>query len=253
MLATLPMYDFPEVHEATDALWAAIAKEYGVSVGLTREPDWTSAWRNPDLLFSQTCGYPFTHEFKGMLKYVATPHYAADGCKGANYCSIILAREQKPLAAFQGATAAFNSRDSTSGMLALQLVFAPFAMQGRFFGSAIETGGHVAALQMLQSAKADVCAIDCVTMAYLKRYRPAALAGLMEVGRSPLIPGLPFVTRGGNIRKLRDALSVVLGNPDVEHIRDALLLTDVSDVGASSYETILQHEKAMFETGGLAL
>jgi ABC-type phosphate/phosphonate transport system substrate-binding protein len=253
MLATLPMYDFPEVRDATDAFWAAIAKEYGVSGGLTRNADWTAAWRNPDLLFSQTCGYPFTHEFKGILRYVATPHYTADGCEGPNYCSIIFARESKPLAAFRGSVAAINNRDSMSGMLALQLVFAPFAVGGSFFQNTFETGGHVASLQAVQSAKADVCATDCVTVAYLKRYRPAALSGLVEVGRSPSVPGLPFITRYGGSLNLRIALDVVLSDPDTKVVCEALMLSKISELPAKSYGIITTLEVKMLSQGGLTL
>jgi ABC-type phosphate/phosphonate transport system substrate-binding protein len=253
MLATLPMYDFPELREATDAFWAALAKEYGVSGVLTRDTDWTAAWRNPQLLFSQTCGYPFTHEFRGVLNYAATPHYAADGCEGPNYRSIVFAREQKPLAAFEGTTAAFNNQDSMSGMLALKLMFAPFAHRGRFFRDTIETGGHVASLAAVQSARADICAIDCVTVAYLKRYRPEAVEGLHDVGRSPWVPGLPYVTRCGNIEKLRNALVAVLHDNDLQEIRSALLITDISNIGVPAYDIIPKRETELQARGGLTL
>ena len=81
--------------------------------------------------------------------------------------------------------AAVNTPDSMSGMLALKLVFAPLAEQGRFFSRAVETGGHLASLAAVQSGDADVCAIDCVCVAMAKRYRPSALEGLVEIGRSP--------------------------------------------------------------------
>lgn len=253
MLATLPMYDFPEVREATDAFWDAIAKAYGVTGKLTRDADCTTTWHNPKLLFSQTCGYPYTHEFKGVLNYVATPHYAAEGCDGANYRSIIFAREHKPLSAFQGAIAAFNNRDSMSGMLALKLVFAPLAKQGRFFGTNLETGGHIHSLQFVQSAKADICAIDCVTVSYLERYRPSALEGLVEIASSPLVPALPFVTRGGDAEALRIALLAVCNDADHADLQNALLLKTVTALPAGAYDVIAAKEQGMQRTGGLHL
>ncbi len=45
------------------------------------------------------------------------------------------------------ARAAFNTRDSMSGMLALKLVFAPLAGRRRFFAGAIETGSHVGSMR----------------------------------------------------------------------------------------------------------
>ncbi len=252
MLATLPMYDFPEARPATEAFWQAIARRLGVSVPLSQPEDWMEGWRRQDLLFSQTCGYPFTHEFAGKLKLVATPHYAAPGCDGPLYCSILLAREQRPLPEFRGKIAAFNSRDSMSGMLALKLMFAPFANEGQFFSHAIETGGHLASLSALQKGKADVAAIDCVTVAYVRRYRPQALIGLVEVGRSPQVPGLPFVTIAGDIDKLHQTLTDVFADGALREIREALLLDGFSLLAEADYAVIPRLEAEMEAAGGLS-
>lgn len=247
------MYDFPEVRPATEAFWRAIARRLGVSVPLGRPEDWAAAWRSPDLLFSQTCGYPFTHEFAGRLKLVATPHYAAPGCDGPRYCSILLAREQRPLPAFRGKIAAFNARDSMSGMLALKLAFAPYAEKGVFFAHALETGGHMASLAALQSGEADVAAIDCVTVAYARRHRPDALAGLIEVGRSPLAPGLPYVTNWPHVERLRAALAEVFADRNLRDVREALLLGGLSFLGEADYAVIPALEEQAEQTGGLTL
>jgi ABC-type phosphate/phosphonate transport system substrate-binding protein len=253
MLASLPMYDLPEVREATDAFWAAIARAYGVEGGLTRGEDWTQPWRDPELLFSQTCGYPFTHEYKGVLTYVGTPHYRADGCEGPNYCSIVFARQAVPLDAMKGKVAAFNNRDSMSGMLALQLVSAPLAREGKFFRRAIETGGHFASLRAVQSGDADVCAIDCVTVAYARRYRPQALEGLTEIARSPLVPGLPYVTRVGNLLRLKEAIQTVLQDSLQQKLCNDLLLSGFTQLNASAYQVIPELEDRMRRSGGLIL
>ena len=121
MIASLPMYDWPELRWATDKWWGGIAQHLGVALGLTREADHMAAWRRDDLLFSQTCGYPITHEFRGALHLLATPHYAAAGCEGPNYASFVFARETAPIAMFRGGVAAINADDSMSGMLALRL------------------------------------------------------------------------------------------------------------------------------------
>jgi ABC-type phosphate/phosphonate transport system substrate-binding protein len=253
MLANLPMYDLPEIREATDEFWAELAKTYGVRGALRRDHDWSALWRDPELLFSQTCGYPFTHEFAGQLNYVATPHYAADGCSGANYCSLIFARTHEPLSALEGRVAAFNSRDSMSGMLALKLVFTPVAKQGRFFSSTLETGSHALSLEAVKNKKADVCACDCVTAALLRKHRPGALEGLTEIARSPLVPGLPYVTRNGNVLRLREALATVFENKKMAHIRSALLLSDVRVLAENAYDVIPELEKEQASKSGLKL
>jgi ABC-type phosphate/phosphonate transport system substrate-binding protein len=238
MFASLPMYDLPEVKEATSTLWSAIAKRLGSDIPLIRAQDWTAPWRNPALLFSQTCGYPLTHEFAGQLTYVATPHYAADGCDGPNYSSIVFAREKVNLESFRGKTAVINNADSMSGMLALQLVFAPFAKDGDFFAGAMESGGHFASMIAVQTGKADVCAIDCVTVALCRKHRPTALDGLVEVARSPSVPGLPYVTRSADVVELRDVLREVFKDPAIADVREALLLKDISVMKDDAYAII---------------
>ena len=246
------MYDWPEVRHATDALWQAIARRLGVSSHLVRHGDYAALWRDPALGFSQTCGYPFTHAFKDRLAYVATPHYACDGCDGPDYCSIVFAREAKPLAAFKGTRAAVNTPDSMSGMLALKLVFAPHADKGRFFAEAVWSGGHIASLIAVRDGAADVCAIDAVCVALAQRYRPALLEGLVEIARSPKVPGLPFVTAlAGDADRLRAALADVFADPALADAREALFLNGLSHLAPTAYDRIPELERAMELGGGL--
>ncbi len=247
------MYDWPEVREATDAWWAGIARHLGVFFALTRGPDHTALWRYPDLLFSQTCGYPFTHEFRGDLKLVATPHYGVDGCDGPRYRSMVFAREKKPLEAFRGGIAAVNSPDSMSGRLALQLVFAPLAKAGAFFASTMLSGGHVNSLRAVREGRADICATDAVCVALARRYRPDYLDGLVEIARSPLVPSLPFVTVSGDVIKLRAALAEAFADPGLREARDRLFLTGLSALDTSAYDCITELESAMQNAGGLKL
>jgi len=253
MIASLPMYDFPEAREATDQWWAGIARHAGLSIGLTREGDYAAPWRDPALVFSQTCGYPFTHEFQGKLKLVATPHYACDGCEGPNYCSFIFAREKQPLAAFRGSRAALNGHDSMSGMLALKLIFAPLAEKGRFFASALVTGGHRKSLMAVRDGAADVCAIDAVCVAMVKRYEPGLLEGLWEIGRSPSVPGLPYVTIAGDVAALRRAISAALADPGLAEARQRLFISGASFLEPQAYDRILRLEQEMENRGGLVL
>jgi ABC-type phosphate/phosphonate transport system substrate-binding protein len=256
MLASLPMYDLPEVRASTDALWIALAQAYGVSGELTRGANLIPHWRSPDMLFSQTCGYPFTHELAGQLTYVATPNYKADGCEGPLYRSIIFARQSEQLHAFQGRIAAYNSRDSMSGFLALKLAFAkchqdssPTDFKGKpFFSATVESGSHVASLAMVQSGKADVCAIDCVTVGLLRKHRPSALAGLYEIGRSPLVPGLPYVTLAGDAKLWVAALATVFRNTALEQVRGELLLADTSVLQLGDYDIIPRYEAQIADT-----
>lgn len=253
MIAALQMYDWPETRDATDRWWAGLSRHLGVDVPLSRPDDYTSPWFDDGLVFAQTCGYPFTHALKGKVKIVATPHYAADGCEGPNYCSFVFAREKKSLADYRGTVAAVNSSDSMSGMLALKLVFAPFAEHGRFFSHAIESAGHLRSLAAVREGRADVCAIDSVCVALARRYRPHDLDGLVEIARSPSVPGLPWITHAGDTVRLREGLASAFADADLVEAREALLLSGHSVLGASAYDRITVLEAEMERVGGVAL
>lgn len=252
MIATLPMYDWPEIRHATNAWWQGLARHAGLATPLDRSTDYVQAWGQPDLVFSQTCGYPFTHEFKGKLNYIATPHYAADGCDGARYCSLVFAREHVPVEAFRGGKAAINGWDSMSGMLALKAVVAPYATSRRFFAETLVSGSHRQSLAMVQSGKADVCAVDSVCVGLARKHVPALLDGLVEIARSPQVPGLPYVTKSGDVELWRTALAAAVADPGLAEARAALLLQDVSVLPAQAYDAILTLENKVKEAGAAA-
>jgi len=166
---------------------------------------------------------------------------------------MVFARENRPLESFRGATAAVNNPDSMSGMLALQLVFGPHAKNGRFFRHAAETGGHVASMIAVRDGQADVCAIDSVCTAMAKAYRPDYLEGLVEIARSPEVPGLPYVTVGGDVAKLRQALVAAFADPALREARDRLFLTGHSLLNEKDYARIPELEMEMRQNGGLKL
>lgn len=255
-IASLPMYDLPEVAWATDAWWVAIAGALAregvapVPRGLTRCADRYATWRSPALLLSQACGYPLTHAFKGRLRLVATPVYAAPHCDGPDYCSVIVVRAADPadsLAALRGRTAAVNGRDSQSGYSALRAAVAPHARGGRFFARVRESGAHTDSLALVAAGEADVCAVDCVTHALLERHRPQALAGLRVLACSAKAPGLPYVTRAAadaaTVARLRRALLAALRDPALDAAREALLIAGIEVLPAAAYDRIMDLER----------
>lgn len=233
------MYDWPEVRPFTDEFWAGLARHLGAAGSeLTRAGDFTSTWRDPNLFFSQTCGYPFTHDFKGILAYVATPTYYAEGCGPASYCSFIFAGQKQDARDIPKLKPAINSWDSMSGMLALRLV-------GGDLSDPLVTGSHLASLAAVQKGEAEVCATDSVCVAMARRYKPDVLEGLVEIARSPQVPALPFVTRAGDVEKLRAGLKAAFADPALKAAREKLLLKDVSVLPDGAYDVITQKEAAL--------
>jgi ABC-type phosphate/phosphonate transport system substrate-binding protein len=254
-IATLPMYNPPEAPGASAALWQGLARHFrragiaDVPDSLTFGPALPDHWYSPDLLFSQTCGYPLTHALKGRVQLLATPCYDAPGCEGASYRSYLVVPAESPvmsIADLRGRRAAFNTPDSQSGMNALRSVVAPLADKGRFFGQVIETGSHAGSLDLVAGGGADVAAIDCVSLALYTLYRRPAALRVRKLCPTPSAPSLPFITAGTasheTTLQLRDGLRAAMADPDLAGARQALLLRDIMLLPESAYEPILDME-----------
>jgi hypothetical protein len=202
-VASLPMYDWPELRWATDALWSVIAEEF-LAEGLPAPPALDRArppeevWRDPGLVFSQSCGYPFATRFADTLRIVATPVYDVDGCEGPLYSSMIVARRSDGgsaraggLADYAGRRFAFNASDSLSGFVAFRVALAE---AGVGEGDWIETGSHRQSILAVASGLADLAAIDAVCWSLAEEFEPDAVGRLAVIARTPLRPSLPFVT-----------------------------------------------------------
>jgi hypothetical protein len=250
-LASLPMYDLPEVRPALAALWTGIAADLrahglaDVPATLDQEQPGGVVWSSPLLLLSQCCGADLVGPWAGRLVPLATPCYRAPGCSGARYASLVVVRQDaavRGLEDLRGQVAAINHPDSHSGSNALRALVAPLARRGRFFGGVEVSGSHAASLAMVADGAADVAAIDCVSHALLARHRPAALAGTRVLCRSAAAPAPPFVTRAGAgealVERLRAALRRACAAPALAAARDALLLDGVAILPSSAYRRI---------------
>lgn len=261
-IASLPMYDLPEVRWATDAWWAGLARAFraegvaDVPDCLTRTGPYHGAWADPNLLFSQTCGYPLVRGFANHLRPLAAIRLAIDGCDGIDYHSLVMVRagsDARTLADLRGAVWAFNNSDSQSGMSAMRHTVAPFARGGRFFARAIETGGHRASMVMVKSGAADVCAVDVATYTLALRYAPEIPEGLRVLARTAAAPGLPYVTRieadDDLVRRMRAGLAAAAADPDLAEARAALLIAGVAVVERDDYERVDAMERETRELG----
>src|ERR1700761_4807470 len=179
--------------------------------------DLSALWRRDDLLLSQTCGYPLTHALRDAVQLVATPCFDAPGCDGPCYSSVLVTHADAPFATLEslrGSTVAFNQSDSNSGFNVLRHAVAPLARDGRFFGSSLQTGSHIASLQAVAEGRANLAAIDCVTMAFVHDERPALAQAVKQIGWTAASPGLPLIASkavpADRIAALRSALDEAL-------------------------------------------
>jgi len=261
-VASLPMYDLPELRAATDAWWQGLAHAFrregiaDVPDRLDRRASYQEVCSRPDLLFSQTCGYPLVHALTNRVALVATPHYRAEGCEGPNYCSVVVVGADsaaRTIEDLRGARCAVNGLDSQSGYNALRALVAPHVDHGRFFGGVAVTGGHRASIARVAAREADIAAIDCVSYALLARHRPQALTGVRVLGRTASAPSLPYITRAGAdadlLRRLRGGLDRALGDPGLAEARDALLLDGAAVLPLAAYDRIDELEQAAIAAG----
>jgi ABC-type phosphate/phosphonate transport system substrate-binding protein len=248
--------------EATAALWDGLARHLrsagiaDVPAARLAEPVLPDHWLESGLLLSQTCGYPLRHVLKDRVRLVATPCYAAPGCEGPSYRSLILVPADSPaagLADLRGRRVAFNAPDSQSGFNVLRAAVAPLAESGRFFAEAIATGSHAASLELVAAGRADVAALDCVSFALFRRCGRPATESVRVLCQTDAAPALPFITAAAttdaDLFRLRQALRAAIADPALAAAREALLLRDVMLLPDSAYDAILDQERTAIAAG----
>jgi ABC-type phosphate/phosphonate transport system substrate-binding protein len=247
-VASLMMYDRPDViQHANDALWIALrnrlrARGLDVPDSLDRSGSHDSYWLRPDLVFGQTCGYPYIRELKGRVRLVATPVFRCPGGKGARRASFIVVRADDPvrsIADLAGRRAAINDRLSNSGMNLLRITVAPHAKDGRFFSDVIITGGHMMSIAAIREGRADVAAIDSITWGLHERHAPETVAGIRIIGETPTGPGLPYITRlsasDADVAAIRESLTEAIADPVNAKALDTLGLTGIEILSDADY------------------
>lgn len=197
-IAALPMYN---VTPALAADWRALLEDVLRAVDPLAqivEPgdDLHALWRRPDLLISQTCGYPLMNGLREHVQLLATPQFDAPGCIDADYSSVLITRADASFSALEdcrGARAAYNQDDSNSGMNVFRHAVAPLAIDGRFFSAVLRTGSHLGSLRAVAEDRADVAAIDCVTFAFIRDLLPELAHRVRQIGWTATSPGLPLI------------------------------------------------------------
>jgi len=202
------MYDRPETAQANDRLWQGIRDCLGFGPEtLTRDRDKTFDWLNPDLLLSQTCGYPYRAGLHGKVSLVGTPDYGLEGCPPGYYYSAMVIRADDPrreVQEFAEAPLAYNAANSQSGWAAPQN---HVAAMGFCFNNTLASGGHQASGLAVAEGRADIAAIDGLTWELCTRYDDFA-KGLKVLTRTTPTPTLPYITAlKGDARGLYTAIA----------------------------------------------
>lgn len=245
------MYNLPELalhtRKFANALASAIAREIGINGELLIEPghDVAMLWHRDQCLFSQSCGYPLTHDYRTHLQAIAVPDYDTGDDEPGLYRSLFIVHSEsthRTLADLRGGVAAVNGWDSQSGFNALRHALLPLADGGPFFRETVISGGHRNSIRLVADGKCDIAAIDRVSFALIRNCSPEEVENIRVIGKSAAAPSLPFVTsihsssgiRAGLLR----ALTSVFERPDLAEARNNMLLRSFSAAEENSYACI---------------
>ncbi len=244
MIASLPMYNQVDCLPATDRYWAlisdglqaaGIAAPKGLTWGL---PNFLQHWQRPDLVLSQTCGFPFRAVLHKHVTLIGTPDFGVEGCPPGYYRSVLLVRAEdsgKDLAAFQTKRFAYNDAMSQSGWAAAQNHAAGLGFR---FDKPVHSGAHALSAQAVLTGQADIASVDAVTWRFLVRNDPA-LGALHVIDRTDPTPGLPYIAALGSDRTaIFTAISAAI--PSLSSVdREILGIKDIVYIPTEAYLAVL--------------
>lgn len=252
----LPMYALTaELRRRSDALLRALIEArrqrgWCDKATIVEPHDLLAHWRDPALLLSQTCGYPLLTSLASQVQLVATPHYDVAGCDGPFYASAIIVNAESQLATLadcRGKVAAVNTHDSQSGMNAFRHAVAPLASDGKFFGDVIYTKSHLASVRAvggIGELRADVAAIDPVSLALIQEHFPEAARRVRTIAATARAPGLPLIcskqVSKAVLLELREDLKTLLRTEAA--LLQSLRIREFSFLTLDDYRVILDYE-----------
>jgi len=238
-LASLPMYDWPELRNAHQHYWQLIREalrdhNLPAAAQLSSAGEGIAFWLSENLCLSQTCGLPYRTHLHGKVGLVGTPDYGLDDCPAGYYRSAVVVRaddQRGSLREFRQSTLAYNSLHSQSGFAALHNHIASI---DEWPHQRLETGSHQRSVQAVATSKADIAAIDAVTWRLINRYdRSATKLRVMEFTEPT--PGLPYICAKQYDEKLISKVvnSVVAILPPA--IKEQLGICGLVKISASHY------------------
>lgn len=216
-ISGLPMYDWPEVSDAVDALWSTIA-EVGRGRGLelplelTRRNSLVELWSDPAMLLGQVCSLNPVRDGLGETEVIGTIVYEPPSDlrqpEPGSYYSVLVCRADDErrgddgvgtdiaspaIERFRGATVAANGTDSQSGYWSLGHFVRDQIVDGPLFGAAIFTDAHRESIRAVADGRADIAAIDVHSWRLALDYEPEAAQRLAVIGTTQPTPGVVCV------------------------------------------------------------
>ena len=248
MKVSYPMYELPEMQVSLGKWWSAICQrleQQGINAPESLsdpEGDLFEYWLRPDLLLSQTCGFPLVSQLKSNVKLIGSPVFSSPGCDGPNYCSYYIVHKndsRTTLKDYQGARFTYNGTDSQSGFNAVRVNLIEQGLPIPYFGENLLSGGHRNSILNVGKGAAEICAVDCVTHSLLQMHQPYVLKNTRILAQTKLTPGLPFITSINTdddvIGELFNAIKETCLDKSMQGINRDLQIKDIEKVSLDSY------------------
>ena len=228
-IATLPMYDWPEVRADVDRLWDALATalrdhELEPPATLERGRALGEQWLDPDLLLGQTCGLPLEQRLIPEVAVIGAFDHGLPDTRPGDYHSVIVVRGDDDAAAIGdlgGAVVAVNGADSQSGHAVWRHELATAGLDRSTFASTLESGSHRSSIRAVADGRARCAAVDAVSWELALRHEPAAVACRVAWRTDPT-PALPLITTRHNrplLDPIRAAVAAAIDAVDDDVVR----------------------------------
>jgi len=252
-IASLQMYDWPETSEALDNLWYLIQKKLNSSQVpspklLTRDDDFLSIWKNPHLLVSQTCGWPYANMLREHCVTFARFDHDIEDCPSGYYNCVYIGQSKKDIRFLENFEAflsakkiAINSDDSQSGFHVFKEITKAPSDKAIPKSHRVITGSHRNSIKTVAEGKARIAVIDAVCFELARRYDPDIVENVAVLGRSLPVPGLPLITSKMHraiIPSLLEAIAFGVYNISEED-RKTLLIKGIVPSRDAEYDVFL--------------
>ena len=199
---------------------AAAAEEAGFAVTVVDVDPWEERRRLLDageIDVAWICGLPYVRladEPEPRFELVAAPVPVGERYGGKPvYFSDVVVRAESPFRTFgdlRGAAFAYNEPASHSGYEVMKYHLAAGAYGDRFFGEVVESGSHLASLELILRNEVDAACIDTMVLDIARHSRPELderLRVVQTIGPSPVPPFIAALALEEEVRgRLREAL-----------------------------------------------
>jgi ABC-type phosphate/phosphonate transport system substrate-binding protein len=239
MIASLMMYQRPQLATAHDRFWALIRQnlaDAGIDAPaqLSQDAEEFHVWKHPHLALSQTCGMPYRLWLHDKVHLVGTPDYGLEGCPPGYYRSPLIVRrsdKRDDLPAFRDAVFAYNQTFSQSGYAAPYQHLRP---HGFWFENRLHTEQHLLSAKAVAEGRADIASLDAMSWRLMEEYEPFA-KNLRVLDWTEPTPGLPLITSKANDPEaVLDAVQTAIAELDVAD-RALLKLRGIVSISNEAY------------------